>query len=428
MDLQTFDLFVPTLTSESAIPQNAEEESGGDSLFAGDDNTWEVANDSLNQSTNESTNRWSGVSDNQSDLSNVNRSSSDLVNRSSGELYDELDNGSVIDSAPLPSSTQPSKKRDYVSAMKIAQSAVTAANNDPAALEMLCGLFVAARNLLSGSEPQSVLNSSFRKLIEDSCMMFPMNSSKRKMNHHVVVAASGPLHRRSETIGVAASGQNPLDTRATTSGVLFPEVRNVALRPVSAGITTVGRPCSNRKRSAGEGPAQANKKTKRTCLFCKSEAHIITSCLECKKWGTRLSREEELTISDCLLNMNDTQYVAVPLMATDWSEQRPRMDVVPAGTEWLCIHKKCYVAASGNGDLTLESGCLIVSCLKKGGVLVDEQYVRRAVKVRAVTDWIAGKGKMRQLILDKMTLQPSASSFDLLASHALNGIGSMEAI
>jgi hypothetical protein len=142
--------------------------------------------------------------------------------------------------------------------------------------------------------------------------------------------------------------------------------------------------------------------------------------MDYKKWGQRLSRDEELTISDCLLNMNDTQYVAVPLTATDWFEQRPRMDVVPAGTDWLCIHKKCYAATTGIGDITLESACLIVSCLKRGVCLVDEQYLRRAVKVRAVTDWIAGKGKIKQLILDKMTLQPSASSFDSMASQLLN--------
>jgi hypothetical protein len=112
-------------------------------------------------------------------------------------------------------------------------------------LELLCGMFVAARNLLTGSEPQSVLNCNFRKLMEDSCVMLPQNASKRKMDHHVIAGTPAILHQRGETAGLATSAHNPLDTGATTSDVLLPVMRTVALRPVTAGVTTVGRPCSN---------------------------------------------------------------------------------------------------------------------------------------------------------------------------------------
>jgi hypothetical protein len=118
-----------------------------------------------------------------------------------------------------------------------------------------------------------------------------------------------------------------------------------------------GRPATKRKRSSVELRTQQAKKNKRKCKFCHDEKHVITTCPEYNKWGAKPRPEEMSTISLQLTDANDSTYPAVSLTTSDYSQDKQRMSTVPAGTEWLCVHKKCYVGPKET--ITTEKMCLL---------------------------------------------------------------------
>jgi hypothetical protein len=334
------------------------------------------------------------------------------------------------------------RKLGYCDVMKHAESAVKAANGSEVLYEKLAGLFIAAQHLMTGKDPDQVKDCDFRDLIKDCCVMLPTRSGNRTKKHHTVSSATGTqvvLSVRGEqtphaqlTIArpIQACAQAQLTTArprqacaqltAARPRQAYVHGRNSVLVPETVVAPMQGRPATKRKMSAAELGVQRAKKVRRQCKFCHDEKHNITTCPQFNKWGAKPRPEETTTISAKLADANDSTYPAVPLTASDYSQDKPRLSTIPAGTEWLCVHKKCYVRSSET--LKSDDMCLIVTCLRKGGFVLGEPFERRAVEIQGVRDWL-GKGKTSKLILDRMSLgiQESVSAFDAAASQLAGG-------
>jgi hypothetical protein len=269
----------------------------------------------------------------------------------------------------LPASVS-SERIDYQDLHVLFDQAVNATNNSQRLKKILAGVLTATTDLITsakgGNEPQV---RDFEKIIADSC------------------ASLRPQRRRGGSVVNPTSNS----TQPTSGG----------LKAKSAAAQTSGRPEKIRKRSSTESniPSRGNRSKRRVCGFCSRQGHTITTCPSFNKWGCK-PKEDKETIHRCLLDCNDIMYRQVPLPENQDSEQHPALVNVPIGTEWLCIHQKCYKDPSNRSSSN--NLFFIVSCLQDGKVM-DEKYHHRAMKLVAISTWVATK--FARTILDLISLK-----------------------
>ncbi len=148
-----------------------------------------------------------------------------------------------------------------------------------------------------------------------------------------------------------------------------------------------GRPVQRRlmsNRDKQQKSAMKNESKHRTCAFCHSVSHRITTCDERKRWGQKIS---DIHIDKFCAELCNTTSSLYPTHQLPWKKRKVTIiDGVPKATEFLSVSKKYFrdrhVINENEDNL-----CVLVNCLGKGGIQL-EGYSPCYITVGKVRTWI----------------------------------------
>ena len=147
----------------------------------------------------------------------------------------------------------------------------------------------------------------------------------------------------------------------------------------------------------------------RTCTFCFDSDHTIATCRQKISWGTKPTMEPAMLVA-CLSDSMNNLYPTMALPVGVLTEEKPVMQSIPKDTQWLVIHKKCFMA---QGNASLGNLCLVVSCLGKGGIPIRVDYKDWAVSVIVAGGWMQGARKRSSRIL--VNMETASTAFGVTA-------------